>query len=126
MTVFPADGTKLEELLKAGDIAMYQAKDAGRGRAMFFQAQMQQQLLDRLMLESGMHRALEHHDFTLHYQPIVSEVAGGTLGVEALVRWPGTDQAAWVSPAVFIPVAEENGIIVKLGEWILRHACEPF
>ena len=126
MTVFPADGTKLEELLKAGDIAMYQAKDAGRGRAMFFQAQMQQQLLDRLMLESGMHRALEQHDFTLHYQPIVSEAAGGTLAVEALARWPGTDQAAWVSPAVFVSLAEENGIIVKLGEWILRRACEQF
>jgi len=126
MTVFPADGTELEGLLRAGDIAMYQAKDAGRGRAVFFQAEMQQQQLERQMLESGMHRALEHCDFTLHYQPIVSEAAGGTLGVEALARWPGTDQAAWVSPAVFIPLAEENGIIVKLGEWILRRACEQF
>ena len=126
MTVFPADGKRLEELLKAGDIAMYQAKDAGRGRAVFFQAEMQQRLLARLMLETGMHRALEQRDFTLHYQPIVSEVADGTLGVEALVRWPSGNQADWVPPAVFVPVAEENGVIVKLGEWILRRACEQF
>jgi diguanylate cyclase (GGDEF)-like protein len=126
MAVFPADGTKLEELLKAGDIAMYQAKDAGRGRAVFFQAQMQQKLLQRLTLESDVRRALEHHEFILHYQPIVSEAASGTLGVEALVRWPRADRADWVPPAVFIPVAEENGVIVKLGEWILRRACRQF
>jgi diguanylate cyclase (GGDEF)-like protein len=126
MTVFPADGKQLGDLLKAGDIAMYQAKDSGRARAVFFQAQMQQKLLARLMLETGMHRALKHQDFRLHYQPIVSETAGGRLSVEALVRWPGKDQAPWVPPAVFVPVAEENGAIVQLGEWILRRACEQF
>jgi diguanylate cyclase (GGDEF)-like protein len=126
MTVFPSDGSKPEELLRASDIAMYQAKDAGRGRAVFFQAEMQRKLVERLKLESGMHRALQRHDFTLHYQPIVDEAAGGALGVEALVRWPGGDQAPWVPPAVFVPVAEENGLIVKLGDWILRSACEQF
>jgi diguanylate cyclase (GGDEF)-like protein len=126
MTVFPADGTKLGDLLKAGDIAMYQAKDAGRGRAVFFQAQMQEKLLARLALETGMHRALKQHDFRLHYQPIVSETSGGRLSVEALVRWPAKDQTAWVPPAVFVPVAEENGVIVQLGEWILRSACAQF
>jgi diguanylate cyclase (GGDEF)-like protein len=126
MTVFPADGTKLGDLLKAGDIAMYQAKDAGRGRAVFFQPEMQQKLLARLVLETGMHRALKHRDFRLHYQPIVSETAGGRLSVEALVRWPGKDQTPWIPPAVFVPVAEENGVIVQLGEWILRRACAQF
>ncbi len=126
MTVFPMDGTKLEELLKAADIAMYQAKDSGRGRAVFFQAQMQQKLLERLALENGMHRALERRDFRLHYQPIVCEQAGGVVGVEALVRWPGIGDTAWISPAVFIPLAEENGVIGELGEWILRSACEQF
>jgi diguanylate cyclase (GGDEF)-like protein len=126
MTVFPADGTKLEELLKAGDIAMYHAKDAGRARAMFFQTEMQQTLIERMKLESGMQRALQREDFLLHYQPIVCDGPGGGLAVEALVRWPGADQAPWTSPTVFIPVAEENGLIVKLGDWILRGACEQF
>ncbi len=126
ITVFPVDGSTLEELLKAGDIAMYQAKDAGRGRAVFFQAEMQRKLLERLGLETGMHRALAHQDFRLHYQPIVSCAADGAIGVEALVRWPGKDPASWVPPGVFVPVAEENGIIVQLGEWILRRACAQF
>ena len=126
MAVFPTDGLQLEELLKAGDIAMYQAKDAGRGRAMFFQAQMQQQLLNRLTLESDMREALERHDFTLHYQPIIFEAIDGAFAVEALARWPGKAHGAWISPEVFVPVAEENGIIVELGEWILRRACEQF
>ncbi|HEY1724789.1 MAG TPA: EAL domain-containing protein [Steroidobacteraceae bacterium] len=126
MTVFPADGTKLEDLLKAGDIAMYHAKEAGRGRAVFFQSEMQQTLIERMKLESGMQRAFMRNDFALHYQPIVNEGGGGTLAVEALVRWPGSDQSPYVSPAVFVPVAEENGLIVKLGEWILRTACAQF
>jgi diguanylate cyclase (GGDEF)-like protein len=126
MAVFPADGTTLEELLKAGDIAMYHAKDSGRGRAVFFQSQMQQTLIERMKLESGMQRALQRDDFVLHYQPIVSEGPPGGLAVEALVRWPCADQQPWISPAVFVPVAEENGLIVKLGDWILRSACAQF
>ena len=125
MTVFPSDGTKLEDLFKTSDIAMYQAKEAGRGRAVFFQAEMQRQLLERLAMETGMHRALQRSDFRLFYQPIVSE-GRGTIGVEALVRWPGEDQSAWISPAEFVPIAEENGLIVRLGDWILRSACEQF
>ena len=104
---------------------MYQAKEAGRGRAVFFQAEMQRQLLERLAMETGMHRALQRSDFRLFYQPIVSE-GRGTIGVEALVRWPGEDQSAWISPAEFVPIAEENGLIVRLGDWILRSACEQF
>jgi predicted signal transduction protein with EAL and GGDEF domain len=126
MTVFPADGTKLEDLLKAGDIAMYHAKEAGRGCAVFYQNEMQQTLIERMKLESGMQRAFMRNDFALHYQPIVQESSGGTLAVEALLRWPGSDQSPYVSPSVFVPVAEENGLIVKLGEWILRTACAQF
>jgi EAL domain-containing protein (putative c-di-GMP-specific phosphodiesterase class I) len=86
---------------------------------------MQRQLLERLAMETGMHRALQRSDFRLFYQPIVSE-GSGTIGVEALVRWPGEDPAAWISPAEFVPIAEENGLIVRLGDWILRNACEQF
>jgi diguanylate cyclase (GGDEF)-like protein len=126
ITLLPADGATLEELLKAGDIAMYHAKDTGRGKAVFFHSDMQRKLLDRLRLENGMHRTFLRGGFQLHYQPIVPEAGDGEFGVEALVRWPGEGDAPWISPTVFIPLAEENGLIVKLGEWILRSACEQF
>jgi diguanylate cyclase (GGDEF)-like protein len=127
ITVFPNDGTKIDELLKVGDIAMYEAKASGRGCAVFFQAHMQQDLLARLKMETDISRAVERREFTLHYQPIVSEAAG-SISVEALVRWPGEHQGqeGWVSPGVFVPLAEEMGIIVELGDWILRQACAQF
>jgi diguanylate cyclase (GGDEF)-like protein len=126
ITIFPADGVTLEDLLKTGDIAMYHAKDTGRGKAVFFHSDMQRKLLHRLRLENGMHRTFLRGGFQLHYQPIVAEAGSGGFGVEALVRWPGEGDAPWISPSVFIPLAEENGLIVKLGEWILRSACEQF
>jgi EAL domain-containing protein (putative c-di-GMP-specific phosphodiesterase class I) len=87
---------------------------------------MQQALIERMKLESDMQRAFQRGDFVLHYQPIVSEGSQGGLAVETLIRWPGPDQIPWTPPAVFIPVAEENGLIVKLGDWILRGACRQF
>jgi predicted signal transduction protein with EAL and GGDEF domain len=125
MAVFPADGAALEPLLRAADISMYHAKDAGRGRAVFFQAEMQQRLLERLDLEDRMHRAFLNNAFDLHYQPIVDFSVSRTVGVEALARWPRSD-GPWTGPAVFIPVAEANGLIVELGDWILRRACTQF
>ena len=126
ITVFPADGAKLDDLLKESDIAMYKAKEAGRGRATFFHAEMQRDLEDRLKLESEMYVAMQRQEFVLHFQPIVSETDEVTVGVEALVRWPRGDQTPWVSPAVFVPIAEENGLIVALGNWILGNACQQF
>jgi len=126
MAIFPADGTTLEELLKAADISMYHAKDAGRGRAVFFQSEMQRRLQVRLELENAIRNAFLRREFELHFQPIVAGTGPRTLGVEALARWPRTDDAPWTGPAVFIPIAEENGLIVSLGEWILRRACAQF
>ncbi len=126
ITMFPADGSTLEELLKAGDIAMYQAKEAGRGCAVFYQAEMQRKLIERMRLESGLERAFANDEFRLHYQPIVSYAADCAIGVEALIRWPGEHPDASVPPGVFIPVAEENGIIIKIGDWILRSACKQY
>jgi len=123
---FPAHGTTLEELLKAGDIAMYQAKGLGRGQMVTFRHEMQQKVLAREKLERGLHRALRDGQLIVFYQPIVSEDGGGTVAIEALVRWPAPELGTWISPAEFIAVAEENGLIIKLGDWVLRSACEQF
>lgn len=126
ISVFPTDGARFEDLLKSSDIAMYRAKDAGRGRAVFFETDMQRQLMERLTVESGFYRALRQRAFRVLYQPIISQPAGEMAGVEALVRWPRGDGLPWTPPALFIPIAEENGSIVELGEWILREACAQF
>jgi EAL domain-containing protein (putative c-di-GMP-specific phosphodiesterase class I) len=92
----------------------------------FFETAMQHKLLERLALESGMHQALRSRQFRVFYQPIVCRKAGGMVGVEALARWPRPGDGGWVSPQVFIPIAEENSLIVALGEWVLRCACQQF
>jgi diguanylate cyclase (GGDEF)-like protein len=126
ITIFPQDGTTLEQLFRSGDIAMYQAKESGRGRAVFFEVEMQQALQRRVALVNAMHQALQHGGFVVHYQPIVSERAREGIAVEALARWPGNSADDWIPPATFIPIAEETGQIIKLGEWVLRTACEQF
>jgi diguanylate cyclase len=126
IALFPGDGAEIDDLLKAADIAMYQAKDAGRAQAVFFKAEMQDKLLERVKLESNVRRACQAGAFTLHYQPIIGGIEGQGVGVEALIRLPPTGEIARISPAELISVAEETGLIIELGEWVLSSACKQF
>jgi diguanylate cyclase (GGDEF)-like protein/PAS domain S-box-containing protein len=123
ISTFPDDGKDAETLLKNADIAMYRAKDQGRNNYQFYSAQMNKHTFERLAMESSLRRAVERNEFLLHYQPKLDLRTGAISGVEALVRWQHPDWGM-VSPAQFIPLAEETGLIVQIGEWVLKAACE--
>jgi diguanylate cyclase (GGDEF)-like protein len=122
IALYPADGAKAEELLRNADLAMYNAKQAGRGQVAFFQASMDQEVRRRVELERELREALEMQQFELHYQPQLDLRSGRICAAEALIRWRHPSRGL-VQPAEFIPFAEASGLIEPLGQWALEAAC---
>jgi diguanylate cyclase (GGDEF)-like protein/PAS domain S-box-containing protein len=120
---FTADGsTEPDDLLRQADLAMYTAKTSGKGRFAFYEPHMHEAAITRMELKGDLEQAIANQDFELHYQPIVDLRSGHVTGVEALVRWRHAERGL-VLPAEFIPIAEETGLVVPLGRWVIGEAC---
>jgi diguanylate cyclase (GGDEF)-like protein len=122
IAVHPKDGDSFEDMLRHADLAMYQAKEAGRNTFRFFDEEINASIRENLHLISSIRQAITQREFVLHYQPVLNLKTGALVGAEALVRWQNP-KLGLVSPALFIPIAEKSGLIVDIGQWVLEEAC---
>ena len=123
VAMYPKDGDSVEVLLRKADNAMYKAKEKGRNTFQFFNHQMEIDANNRRLMEGALHQAVIKQEFEVHYQPIVDLISGEVKAVEALIRWPQKNQQ-YIPPNDFIPLAEELGIVVEIGAWVLEIACQ--
>jgi diguanylate cyclase (GGDEF)-like protein/PAS domain S-box-containing protein len=123
ISIYPGDGEDAETLIRNADTAMYHAKESGRNNFQFFKPEMNRQAVERQSLEGSLRHAVERGGFLLHYQPKINLFTGQITGAEALIRWQHPNRGL-VSPAQFVPIAEDCGLILPIGRWVLREACK--
>lgn len=123
ISIYPEDAGSMEEMLRNSDLAMHSAKKDGKNKHVFFRNEMNDELTERINMENGLHKAIDENEFVLHYQPQINLATGKVSGFEALIRWEHPAHGI-IPPLKFIGIAEETGLIVQIGRWVLKTACE--